>query len=142
MPTLHHHDLEDALDEIELIGFPVCSPFRLLKQAPEKFSNPKIKVNEMSKHVGEYVCILGYLVTIKPTRTGKGEAMSFGCFIDEEGAFVDTTHFPLTLKKYPFRGRGIYLITGRVDIEFGFCSITVSGMEKLATMGRDDLSKT
>jgi DNA polymerase-3 subunit alpha len=142
LPTLHHHDLEDALDEIELIGFPVCSPFRLLKQTPEKFSHPKIKVNEMSKHVGEYVCILGYLVTIKPTRTGKGEAMSFGCFIDEEGAFVDTTHFPLTLKKYPFRGRGIYLITGRVDIEFGFCSITASSMEKLATMGRDDLSKS
>ena len=141
LPTLHHHDLEDALDEIELIGFPVYSPFRLLKQAPEKISHPKIKVNEMSKHVGEYVCILGYLVTIKPTRTGKGEAMSFGCFIDEAGAFVDTTHFPMVLKKYPFRGRGIYLITGRVDIEFGFCSITVSSMEKLATVGRDDLSK-
>jgi DNA polymerase-3 subunit alpha len=68
--------------------------------------------------------------------------MSFGCFIDEEGAFVDTTHFPMVLKKYPFRGRGIYLITGRVDIEFSFCSITVSSMEKLATVGRDDLSKS
>jgi DNA-directed DNA polymerase III PolC len=142
LPTLHHHELEDALDEIELIGFPVCSPFRLLKQAPEKFSHPIIKVNEMPKHVGEYVCILGYLVTIKPTRTGKGEAMAFGCFIDEAGAFVDTTHFPMVLKKYPFRGRGIYLIIGRVDIEFGFCSITVSCMEKLATVGRDDLSKS
>jgi hypothetical protein len=62
--------------------------------------------------------------------------------IDEEGAFVDTTHFPLTLKKYPFRGRGIYLITRRADIKFGFCSITVSSMEKLATVGRDDLSKS
>jgi DNA polymerase-3 subunit alpha len=48
----------------------------------------------------------------------------------------------MVLKKYPFRGRGIYLITGRVDIEFGFCSITVSSMEKLATVGRDDLSKS
>jgi hypothetical protein len=55
-------------------------------------------------------------------------------------AFIYTTAFPLTLKKHPFRGRGIYLITGRVDIEFGFCSITVSAMEKLATVGRDDLS--
>jgi hypothetical protein len=27
-----------------------------------------------------------------------------------------------------------------MNIEFGFCSITVSGMEKLATVGRDDLS--
>jgi hypothetical protein len=34
------------------------------------------------------------------------------------------------------------MITGRVDIEFGFCSITVSSMEKLATVGRDDLSKS
>jgi DNA polymerase-3 subunit alpha len=56
--------------------------------------------------------------------------------------FVDTTHFPMVHKQYPFRGRGIYLITGRVDIEYDFCSITVSWMEKLATVGRDDLSKT
>jgi hypothetical protein len=41
-----------------------------------------------------------------------------------------------------YRKRKIYLITGRVDIEFGFCSITVSSMEKLATVGRDDLSKS
>lgn len=50
--------------------------------------------------------------------------------------------FSLTHKQHPFRGRGIYLIMGRVDIEFGFCSITVSGMEKVATVGRDDLSKS
>jgi hypothetical protein len=41
-----------------------------------------------------------------------------------------------------YRKRKIYLITGRVDIEFDFCSITVSSMEKLATVGRDDLSKS
>jgi len=40
------------------------------------------------------------------------------------------------------RKRKIYLITRRADIKFGFCSITVSGMEKLATVGRDDLSKS
>jgi DNA polymerase-3 subunit alpha len=62
--------------------------------------------------------------------------------IYKELAFVVTTHFPMIHKQYPFRGRGVYLITGRVDIEFGFCSITVSGMEKLATVGRDDLSKS
>jgi len=62
--------------------------------------------------------------------------------IDDERAFVDTTHFPLVHKQYPFRGRGIYLITERVDIEFGFCSLTVSCMEKLATVGRDDRSKS
>jgi hypothetical protein len=35
---------------------------------------------------------------------------------------------------------GLGLIKGRIDIEFGFCSITVSGMEILDTVGRDDLS--
>jgi hypothetical protein len=62
--------------------------------------------------------------------------------IYKEHTFLHTTHFPLVHKQYHFRGTGIYLITGRVDIEFGFCSITVSCMEKLATVGRDDLSKS
>ena len=28
--------------------------------------------------------------------------MNFGTWIDIEGGYFDTTHFPQTLKKYPF----------------------------------------
>jgi DNA polymerase-3 subunit alpha len=63
--------------------------------------------------------------------------MAFGTWLDEEGFFFDSTHFPQVLRDYPFRGKGIYRITGRVDSEFDFCSITVREMEKLPTAGRE-----
>src|SRR5689334_14266649 len=30
LPVLQHNELENAFDEIELLGFPLCDPFRLL----------------------------------------------------------------------------------------------------------------
>ena len=56
--------------------------------------------------------------------------MNFGTFIDSEGQFIDTVHFPPVAAKYPFRGRGIYAITGKVTNEFNFLSIEVSRMIK------------
>lgn len=53
-------------------------------------------------------------------------------WLDEEGHFFDTTHFPNFLKMSPFRGKGIYKITGKVVEEYGFPSIEVVKMERLA----------
>jgi hypothetical protein len=50
---------------------------------------------------------------------------------DEKGEFFDTTHFPPSLEKYPFRGRGIYCLDGKVVEEFGFPSLEVYSMQKL-----------
>jgi len=63
----------------------------------------------------------------------KRETMVFGTFIDREGRFFDTTHFPKVAAQYPPRGRGCYRIQGKVDEEFGFFSITVHALEKLET---------
>jgi hypothetical protein len=57
--------------------------------------------------------------------------MHFGTFFDCKGQFFDTVHFPQVAKKFPFRGYGIYLITGKVVEEFGFASLEVERMEKL-----------
>jgi DNA polymerase-3 subunit alpha len=75
--------------------------------------------------------MLGDLVTIKNVRTIKNEWMHFGCFLDTTGEFFDTVHFPDSLKQYPFRGYGVYLILGKVVEEFGFPSIEVEKMAKL-----------
>ena len=75
-------------------------------------------------------------MTTKQTTTVKREMMQFGTFLDREGRFFDTTHFPRVTEQFPFRGRGLYLLRGKVDQEFGFCSLTVSGMQKLETKGR------
>lgn len=150
LPVLTHHEIEDALDEIELLGFELSSPFKRLRlpdlnaahvegtPLPIAIGTPRLETAaSLSGMVGKEISIIGYLVTTKPTRTIKGEYMAFGTWLDEDGNFFDTTHFPRVIQQYPFRGKGIYRITGRVDSEFDFCSITVSDMEKLPTAGRD-----
>jgi DNA polymerase-3 subunit alpha len=57
--------------------------------------------------------------------------MFFGNFLDRDGDFIDTVHFPPVAKRYPFRGKGIYRITGVVMEEFGCVSVEVSRMERL-----------
>ena len=134
LPELHHGTFDDAMDEIEILGFPLCSPFALLRDPIAS----DLLASDLPKYVGKIISIVGYLVTIKYTSTVKRETMMFGTFLDLNGFFFDTTHFPKVVEQFPFRGRGTYLIKGKVDEEFGFCSITVTGLEKLETMGRDD----
>lgn len=75
--------------------------------------------------------MVGYLVTVKPVTTVNNKHMNFGCFIDVEGNFFDTVHFPEQLKTYPFAGKGCYLIQGKVVEEFDFPLIEVEKMAKL-----------
>jgi DNA-directed DNA polymerase III PolC len=139
LPPLTHHHLEDALDEIELLGFELSSPYKRLRipaeTNPRKSDRSVSSVFQLPDLIGKEISIQGYLVTTKPTRTAKGEYMAFGTWLDVDGYFFDTTHFPRVIKQHPFRGKGIYTIKGRVDEEFGFCSITVSEIEKLPTQG-------
>jgi len=128
LPELEQTRLEDAYDEIELLGFPVTlSSFDLL----ETSYRSELAASELINHVGQKIRILGDLVTIKYVHTVKGEWMHFGCFLDLQGEFFDTVNFPNSLKNYPFRGYGVYLILGTVTEEFGFPSITVEKMAKL-----------
>ena len=89
------------------------------------------RVRQMKELCGRQVCMYAYLVTTKPVRTIKGEQMYFGCFVDCEGNFLDTVHFPDSVRKHPFRGRAVYRLCGRVVEEAGFFSLEVYSMEKL-----------
>ena len=86
---------------------------------------------QKSMLVGKTVKMLGVLVHIKYVRTKRGELMHFGTFIDLDGQYFDTLHFPDTLSHWPFKGTGVYLLQGTVTEEFGQPSITVSKMAKL-----------
>jgi error-prone DNA polymerase len=128
LPDLVHGNLDDAYDEIELFGFPVTvSWFDML----ETSFRGEISARDMLKYTGKKIRMVGHLVTIKYIKTIKGEWMNFGCFIDTEGNFFDTTHFSQSLKNYPFKGSGTYLILGKVVQEFGFPSIEVEKLAKL-----------
>jgi DNA polymerase III alpha subunit len=128
LPSLEQGTIENAYDEIELLGFPVSvSAFDMLKT----HFRGEIMARDMTKHIGKKVRMLGNLVTIKNVRTVKKEWMHFGCFVDAEGEFFDTVNFPQSLKNWPYKGYGIYLILGRVVEEFGFPSLEVEKMARL-----------
>ena len=128
-PELPGRELEDAFDEMEYIGFPLCHPFALLKEA---LPAEHLTAIDLPKHLGEKVTVYGYLITTKNTRTVKGEGMYFGNFLDVNGDFLDTVHFPPVAAAFPFRGRGVYRIEGKVTEEFDCVNIEVESMEKLA----------
>ena len=130
LPDLDINSMEDAFEQTELLGFPLISPFQLL----EKKHETTITVRELPKCIGSTIEITGYFVNRKTIRTKHKKLMSFGTWIDEEGYFFDTTHFPQALEKHPFTGPGCYLIKGRVTEEFGFPSIEVSSMKHLKIM--------
>jgi len=128
LPELEQNRLEDVYDEIEFLGFPVSmSAFDMLKTS----FRGEVMAKDMLKHTGKKVKMVGNLVTIKNVKTVKREWMHFGAFLDATGEFFDTVHFPSSLKDYPFRGYGVYLILGKITEEMGFPSLTVEKMAKL-----------
>lgn len=129
LPAFSTDCIEDAYDEIEILGFPVTiSLFELIKNRPWIPLLAKGLIN----NVGKTVEILGCYVTYKHVRTVKGENMAFGTFVDQAGDFFDTTHFPTEFIRYPFKGMGVYKVMGKIVEEFGFPNIEVMYMEKLA----------
>ena len=137
LPKLYTYQFEDAFEEMELLGFPLCDPFSLVKEkviSGSEGSGLRVveRSDDLRSHLNEEVVIPGYLVAIKNTSTSKGNRMYFGTFLDRVGHFIDTVHFPPVAFKYPFRGKGIYKIIGKVVEEFDFYTIEVAAMEKLS----------
>ncbi len=128
LPQLECSKAEDAYDEIELCGFPLSMSWFELLQQP---ANGILRAAEMMKFVGRKAQMAGLLVTVKYVRTVKKEIMNFAAFLDDKGEFFDSVHFPESLKQYPFRGNGVYLLYGRIVEEFGFPGIEVDRMLKL-----------
>ncbi|MEL6676223.1 MAG: DNA polymerase III subunit alpha [Bacteroidota bacterium] len=127
LPVTNGNRLEDAYDEMELLGFPLCSPFSLVPNLPADC----VPHQALPERVGQTVRMLGYMICVKTTKTVKGDAMQFANFLDPEGAMFDVTLFPPEVKKYPFVGRGVYLLAGKVVKEFGHYSLELQEMKKL-----------
>jgi DNA polymerase-3 subunit alpha len=127
LPRLEHNTLEDLYDEIELFGFTLGDPFRLLKE-PVLPS----RADDMKRQTGKSFSITGYLVTTKMTYTAGKKIMNFGTFLDASGEMFDTVHFPEASSKFPFRGRGFYNLSGKITEEFGVFTLGISRMDKLS----------
>lgn len=128
MPDLINTKLEDAYHELELLGFPLTlSMFDLLKTE----YRGDIRTDDLIKYIGQTVKMVGLYVCEKTVHTKNNKKMWFGTFLDVDGNFFDTTHFPNSTPTYPFRGAGCYLILGKVVEDFGFPSIEVIKFAKL-----------
>lgn len=122
LPQLDHNILEDLYDEMELIGF--CVSGNLFDLARSAYRGDT-DAQHLSSYEGKVIRMVGDLVTDKTVRTKNGTFMKFGTFLDSNGVFFDTVHFPPSLQKYPLRGSGLYLIEGKVVSDFGCPAIEV-----------------
>ncbi len=128
LPELNCSPLEDAFDELELLGFTLDSYFNLLRSESQRKA---VLSSELSVLNGQKVWVRGYLIHVKKTHTSQGALMGFGCFLDLDGNWLDTVHFPEVMRKYPFRGKGVYEVYGKVTAEYDCVNIEAEYMEKM-----------
>jgi DNA polymerase-3 subunit alpha len=128
LPRLREGKYDQAFDEIELLGFPLCSPFELLEETPAG----TLCVRDFPRYRKTRIQVLGYFVTRKSLRTKRGEPMAFGTWLDTNGDYFDTTHFPGVWRHGELRAGGVYLITGKVSEDFGFLTIDAERVSRLA----------
>lgn len=128
LPELVDSELENAYTELELLGFPLnYKMFDFLKTS----YRGDVMAADLHKHLGKTIRMVGNYVCEKTVHTIKNTKMWFGTFLDANGEFFDTTHFPNNTPMYPFKGKGCYLILGKVVEDFGFQSIEVLKFAKL-----------
>ncbi|HVB02911.1 MAG TPA: DNA polymerase III subunit alpha [Chitinophagaceae bacterium] len=132
LPPLTLHPLDDALDEIALLGFPLCNVWDLVNTD----ITPFLTAADLPAQLGHTIRTIGYYVTTKWVRTVKGELMSFGTFLDKQGNWLDTVHFPDSSEQYPLQGRGFYILQGKVVEEFGVYSLEVGWCSKVGIRER------
>jgi DNA polymerase-3 subunit alpha len=129
LSVVKENALNQSFDELELLGFPLCNPFDLIQDTSPL--NATILARQMVSFKNRHIKMAGYFVCSKSLTTIKKERMAFGTWIDHEGNYFDTTHFPEQLLRHPFRGKGVYMIEGKATEEFGFFSLEVSKMNRL-----------
>ena len=127
LPALREGAYEQAFDEIELLGFPLRSPFELLADTPAG----TLHVRDFPRYRGRTIQILGYFVARKDLRTRRGDAMAFGTWLDARGDYFDTTHFPGVWRHGELRAGGVYLVTGKVAEDFGFLTVDAERVARL-----------
>lgn len=130
IPTLENSWQEDAFDQIELLSFPLHSPFDLIRPDDTEV----VLAEDLPKHVGKIVWIKGYLIHRKHTQTKSGTSMYFGTFLDEKGQWLDTVHFPPIAQQFQFRGTGVYKVRGKVLEDYDCINVEVEYMEKMDVM--------
>ena len=127
LPELTTDPVHDMYDEMEVLGFPLRNPFDLVDDEMTGYSLG----DDLVLNCGRTITMLGYFITDKVVPIKQNQTMSFGTFIDAKLNWIDTVHFPDSLRQYPIQGKGFYRITGKVVEDFGAYSVEVTQMRKV-----------
>lgn len=88
----------------------------------------------LARREGENVNLVGWKVSASPTRTSReGREMAFVTFSDQEGRF-ETVFFPDAYSRLSgelARGSGPFLVTGKVQVDFGVENLVVRNLKCL-----------
>ncbi|GAA4308711.1 hypothetical protein GCM10023115_36670 [Pontixanthobacter gangjinensis] len=129
LPEFEYSKLIEAYDQMEILGFPLCSQFELLETPPAN----NMTASKLKNYIGKDIEIYGNLVNCRKTGTSNGKFMYFGTLYDIEGGIFDVVIFPKVAEKYPLRSRGIYQCYGTVMEDLGYISINIKWISRQAT---------
>jgi DNA polymerase-3 subunit alpha len=127
LPKIETNIIEDAYDELELLGFPLCGYFDLINHN----INDGLLATEMKNNVNNEILIYGCLVTTRYNNTSQGKLMRLSTFIDQEGNYFDAVHFENVVNQYPINGLGVYACYGKITNRFDFCSMIITWSKKI-----------
>ena len=133
LPDLPEYDFQKCLAlELEILDLSVSAhplAFFADRVARLREKYPTVRSVDLDKHVRETLYAVGWIVTKKLTRTqARGELMAFVTFSDEWGRF-EATFFPEVFQRLGLelrRGKGPFLIRGRVESELGVVGLVAT----------------
>jgi len=131
-PSAPAYDRETVLrHEIETLGF-LLSAHPLDPYERALRARGVIPARELDRHAGRRVTVLGWYVMSKLVHTKDDEPMEFLSFEDTT-ALYDATIFPDAYRRFChlLTSTRPFLLTGRVEEDYGVCTLTVEQVERL-----------
>jgi error-prone DNA polymerase len=131
-PTLPPDDERDRLRrEFAVLGF-LCDRHPMELYAETRRHLRAVTAADLPRHLGRRVRLAGWLITGKVVATKHGDPMEFLTFEDETG-LVETTFFPRAYRRFChiIDYQRPYLLSGRVEEDWGAITLTVDGVEKI-----------
>ncbi len=132
LPTLPAEDERERLRrEFSVLGF-LCDRHPMELFADKLQKRPTVKAVDLPRFIGRRITLAGWLITGKVVSTKRGDPMEFLTFEDESG-IVETTFFPAAYRRFCHiidRQRP-YLLTGKVEEDWGALTLTVEKAEQL-----------
>jgi error-prone DNA polymerase len=122
-------------NEFNALGF-LCGPHPMDLYASLFKGRHMVKARDLDRFKGKQVRVAGLLITGKLTHTKHGEPMEFLTFEDETG-LVETVFFPEAYQRFcaVLDKTRPFMLTGKVEEDFGACTLTVSHVQPLKASG-------